>query len=65
MKLYIARHGETAWNVENKVCGRTDLPLTEKGLAQAEMLGEQVKDLNLDLSFPPPCSGRDRPRLLL
>ena len=38
MKLYIARHGETAWNVENKVSGRTDVPLTERGLQQAQEL---------------------------
>lgn len=38
MKLYVARHGETAWNAEYRVCGRTDLPLTETGLAQAEAL---------------------------
>ena len=25
MKLYVARHGQTRWNAENKVCGRTDL----------------------------------------
>lgn len=54
MRIYVARHGQTQWNVENKVCGRTDLPLTEKGLAQAEMLGEQVKDLNLDLIISSP-----------
>ena len=56
MRIYVARHGQTQWNVENKVCGRTDLPLTEKGLAQAEMLGEQVKDLNLDLIISSPLA---------
>ena len=29
--IYFARHGETVWNVENKICGMTDSPLTEKG----------------------------------
>ena len=33
--VYFARHGETVWNVENKICGMTDSPLTEKGRAQA------------------------------
>ena len=33
--LYFTRHGETVWNVENKICGMTDSPLTEKGRAQA------------------------------
>ena len=26
--IYFARHGETVWNVENKICGMTDSPLT-------------------------------------
>ena len=24
--IYFARHGETVWNVENKICGMTDSP---------------------------------------
>mgnify|MGYP002802186719 CR=1 FL=1 len=26
--LYFTRHGETFWNVENKICGATDIALT-------------------------------------
>ena len=26
--IYFTRHGETVWNVENKICGMTDSPLT-------------------------------------
>ena len=44
MKLYIVRHGETVWNVENKICGMTDSPLTEKGCQQARELGRKVKE---------------------
>ena len=36
--IYFARHGETVWNVENKICGMTDSPLTEKGCQQAREL---------------------------
>ena len=28
--IYFVRHGETVWNVENKICGATDSPLTER-----------------------------------
>lgn len=42
MKIYVARHGETAYNAEEKVCGATDIPLTERGMGQAESLAEQV-----------------------
>ncbi|MBR2402562.1 MAG: histidine phosphatase family protein [Lachnospiraceae bacterium] len=27
--LYVTRHGQTVWNVQNKVCGITDVELTE------------------------------------
>lgn len=40
--LYFVRHGETVWNVENKICGATDSPLTEKGRAQAKATGEMI-----------------------
>jgi len=34
-KVYFVRHGQTVWNVENKICGATDSPLTEMGHNQA------------------------------
>ena len=40
--LYFTRHGETVWNVENKICGVTDIPLTDKGRAQARALGRRL-----------------------
>lgn len=40
--LYFARHGQTVWNVENKICGATDSPLTELGHRQALELGEEI-----------------------
>lgn len=40
--LYFARHGQTVWNVENKICGATDSPLTEKGHEQAMELGKEI-----------------------
>ena len=48
MKLYVARHGQTQWNLMNKVCGRTDLPLTELGMEQAEALALRTKELPID-----------------
>ena len=41
-KLYFVRHGETVWNVENKICGATDSPLTEYGHKQAQETGENI-----------------------
>lgn len=42
-KLYFTRHGQTIWNVENKICGATDIELTELGHEQAVKLGEMIK----------------------
>lgn len=44
MKLYVARHGETEWNSLDKICGRTDLNLTEKGISQAHELGKRMRE---------------------
>lgn len=42
--FYFVRHGETVWNVENKICGATDSPLTENGKYQAHELGKKIAE---------------------
>jgi probable phosphoglycerate mutase len=42
MDVYIARHGATEWNIAELLCGRTDLPLSETGVAQAHTLGKSI-----------------------
>lgn len=42
--VYFTRHGQTVWNVENKICGATDIELTDLGHRQAEELGQIIKD---------------------
>lgn len=39
--VYFVRHGQSDWNVENKICGATDIPLTELGHQQAIETGKQ------------------------
>ena len=56
MKLYVARHGQTDWNVLNKVCGSTDRSLNEKGFEQAKALGERVKNLGIDVIIASPMT---------
>ena len=52
--LYFTRHGETVWNVENKICGVTDIPLTDRGRAQARALGRRLAaETGLPLTVEP------------
>lgn len=49
-KIILTRHGETVWNIEKRVQGSLDSPLSEKGLLQAKRLalrlhGEGIKHL--------------------
>jgi broad specificity phosphatase PhoE len=41
--VYLARHGETAWSLSGQHTGRTDLPLTERGERQAQVLGSRLQ----------------------
>ena len=51
MKIYIMRHGETAWNAANRVLGRTDMPLNEKGREQAARAAEEMKAIPFDVIY--------------
>ena len=46
-ELYFVRHGQTVWNVENKICGATDIALTDLGHEQAKMTGEKILKLGI------------------
>ncbi|MBQ6673130.1 MAG: histidine phosphatase family protein, partial [Spirochaetia bacterium] len=41
-RVSIVRHGETEWNLEDKMQGVLDSPLTPKGIALAKELGEKL-----------------------
>lgn len=54
--IYIVRHGQTAWNKEEIFRGRTDVPLDETGLKQAELVGEYFKGMEIDAIYSSPLS---------
>ena len=43
MSLYVTRHGQTNYNVNNLVCGISPAALTTDGIEQAKELGRQLK----------------------
>lgn len=45
-KVYVVRHGETAWSLSGQHTGRTDLPLTEHGEQVARALSARLQDLH-------------------
>lgn len=47
--VYFTRHGQTIWNVENKICGATDVALTELGREQARGLGQKILEDGLHI----------------
>ena len=66
MNLYVVRHGETIWNVEKKVQGITDIPLTENGKKEAEELQELISTLNIDIVISSPLErARETARILV
>ncbi len=42
--IYYTRHGQSLWNIEHRICGATDIPLSEEGHRQAIALGEKIRD---------------------
>jgi len=55
LKIYLLRHGQTAWNADNnRYCGRTDIPLTEKGISQAEEVKRQIDGIDLTAVYSSP-----------
>ncbi|MBT1695499.1 phosphoglycerate mutase family protein [Fulvivirgaceae bacterium PWU4] len=55
LNVYLLRHGQTQWNAEgNRYCGRTDIPLTEKGIRQAQLVREQLGKMSFMAVYASP-----------
>jgi 2,3-bisphosphoglycerate-dependent phosphoglycerate mutase len=49
--LVIVRHGQSAWNLENRFTGWVDVDITAKGEEEAKNAGEKLKDYKFDLAY--------------
>ena len=53
-RFYLIRHGQTEWNEKGIYQGWTDIPLSEMGEKQAELLGKRFRKIPLDALYVSP-----------
>jgi broad specificity phosphatase PhoE len=53
-RLFLARHGDTAWTDSRQHTGRTDLPLNERGEERARQIGERLQRFSFTRVFTSP-----------
>ena len=51
--LILTRHGQSLWNAENRFTGWVDVDLSKKGILEAQISGELIKnlDIKIDVSY--------------
>lgn len=54
MELYIIRHGETDWNKEKRLQGRSDIELNSYGIELARITSDALKDIKYDVIYSSP-----------
>lgn len=54
MKLHLIRHGQSTSNAEGRVQGRLDIPLSERGLREAELLAERLASMPIAALYASP-----------
>lgn len=56
MILYVIRHGETEWNTERRLQGRSDTKLNDYGIYLAKVTAEALKDVRFDAIYSSPLN---------
>lgn len=59
-RLYLIRHGETAWSLSGQHTGRTDIPLTQRGEQDARMLTHYLGAVRFSRVFTSPLQRAQR-----
>ena len=52
--IYLTRHGQTLWNIEKRLQGRGNSPLTEQGIERAKELRDRIKYIHIDIIYSSP-----------
>ncbi|MFZ1720960.1 MAG: histidine phosphatase family protein [Microgenomates group bacterium] len=50
-RFYFTRHGQTIWNIQKKMQGHKDSPLTEEGVEQAKTLSEKLRSIPFSSAY--------------
>jgi len=56
MRLFLVRHGETAWNKDEVFRGQFDVELNEHGLEQARLTADALSRLDISAVYSSPLS---------
>lgn len=56
MQLYFVRHGQTDWNIQNRLQGSSDIPLNSKGIKQAHILSDKLHSTHFDYIISSPLN---------
>ncbi|NIG57544.1 2,3-diphosphoglycerate-dependent phosphoglycerate mutase [Chitinophaga sp. Cy-1792] len=51
VKLFLIRHGQSQWNLENRFTGWKDIDLTEQGKEEAIAAGLELRGEEIDIAF--------------
>lgn len=55
-RVYLVRHGQTAWNLEEIFRGRADIPLDDTGRKEAHLAGEALREETIQAVYSSPLS---------
>lgn len=50
-EIYFVRHGETDWNLQDRIQGHTDIPLNATGISQALELKQLLSEVRFSAAF--------------
>jgi 2,3-bisphosphoglycerate-dependent phosphoglycerate mutase len=50
-KLILIRHGQSLWNLLNVFTGWVDIPLSEKGIKEAQKAAKTLESISIDVAF--------------
>lgn len=51
MKIYLVRHGETDWNLQERMQGQADNELNDTGRKQAQIVADKLRGIPFDAAF--------------